>query len=522
MHNQQEQVFLLHEQDITAHKIASLASQHHASEYSCIKFGPNGSPVRYTPLSLQAPDVFAELRSRQVSWSQTQVWWHSTVTGDSPSSPVPVVLGPSGVLPNESESVSTGLAQELSKAMEEEFPKSGDSVPCQPFPSSIPTPHSHPIKTSSSHPINISMIIPSELLALISSHLLFTSTDDSSNAGVQIPIPSSQPTVFELPAPFTLDRLITTQSKSSHSKGASSLDPSFSQAVAASTLARHLHTRSHVTEALQAALNSGIPSLPDAQSSCDLAVSSVSVSVSLVKIPPLPPPDIPVPPFDSPKLLPLDSPGLQPPSFVLGNILLSSCPGKKVRLHGPVRGRSGVCRDLDADLQRMKDLGVRCIVCCLDDTELEFLGVPWAEYERATNKLGMDVLRLPTPEGLSPSLTPADLDRELTSLIQNYTLRGIPVLVHCRGGVGRAGVIACCWIIKLGLCGWFGAESPSELLPDDHAMPSSTSSAVRPDTLQLVEKVIAVVRRRRSVKAVETYEQVKFLVDFIEYLRSEH
>jgi hypothetical protein len=30
---------------------------------------------------------------------------------------------------------------------------------------------------------------------------------------------------------------------------------------------------------------------------------------------------------------------------------------------------------------------------CLDDTELEFLGVPWAEYERVTNRLGIDVLR---------------------------------------------------------------------------------------------------------------------------------
>lgn len=39
-------------------------------------------------------------------------------------------------------------------------------------------------------------------------------------------------------------------------------------------------------------------------------------------------------------------------------------------------------------------------------------------------------------------------------------------------------------------------------------------------TVQLVERVIAVVRRRRSLKAVETYEQVKFLVDFVEYLDS--
>jgi protein-tyrosine phosphatase len=140
-------------------------------------------------------------------------------------------------------------------------------------------------------------------------------------------------------------------------------------------------------------------------------------------------------------------------------------------------------------------------------------------YPQASPILKLFSFRLPTPEGLSPSLAPADLDRELTSLIQNYTLRGLPVLVHCRGGVGRAGVIACCWIIKLGLCGWFGADSSGPPLETD---PTTPTTAVRADTLDLVEKVISVVRRRRSVKAVETYEQAKFLVDFIEYLRQGH
>ena len=66
---------------------------------------------------------------------------------------------------------------------------------------------------------------------------------------------------------------------------------------------------------------------------------------------------------------------------VIGNMLLSSCPGKKstsldqfhsllrtsdissaVRLAGPVNGRTGVCRDLSRDLERMRLLGVGCIV----------------------------------------------------------------------------------------------------------------------------------------------------------------
>jgi hypothetical protein len=78
---------------------------------------------------------------------------------------------------------------------------------------------------------------------------------------------------------------------------------------------------------------------------------------------------------------------------LIGNLLLSSCPGKKgalggdrpqkcvaqtktwctdasfrklvldtVRLNGPIKGRGTIYRNLGVDLQRMKDAGVRCIV----------------------------------------------------------------------------------------------------------------------------------------------------------------
>jgi hypothetical protein len=45
-----------------------------------------------------------------------------------------------------------------------------------------------------------------------------------------------------------------------------------------------------------------------------------------------------------------------------GNLLLSSCPGKKVRLSGPVKGRAAICRDLRTDLFRIKEMGVGCVI----------------------------------------------------------------------------------------------------------------------------------------------------------------
>ncbi|KAJ3724962.1 hypothetical protein DFJ43DRAFT_1090032 [Lentinula guzmanii] len=546
--------------DVARDRIAQFASQHNRSEYSCLKYGPQGYPGRYIPLSVQSPQTFQDLRARQAEWSNVKVWWYSDRITEATS---PIVLGPSGASEVSSDSLSDDLAQQLFAAMDEQLPQA--TVEGNLTRSYSNGAQSHTIKTSSSHPINISAIIPVEILALLSSHLMFTSNGGSTEPPRASPSLYTQPTIFEVPLPFTLDRFVLSPTgypiPSFSSYPQNSKPPPLDSPE--TPLDPHLRTRSHVTEALQAALNSGIKSdsitpVEEPRATFHSNGSSVSLSIRLKSVPAQgliltppnlehsnleisPPVDIPSeatsetgPPTNEELQAEAQLPSVEPtptvcstpiPSFLLGNLFMSSCPGKKVRLKGPVKGRSGVCRDLSADLQRMKDLGVGCVVCCLDDTELEFLGAPWPEYQAATNKIGLDVLRLPTPEGLAPALTPSLLDKELTTLIQNYTLRGIPVLVHCRGGVGRAGVISACWILKLGLCGWpFNGLNPLALTSESlsTAIPCAGETSLKEDTLELAERVIAVVRRRRSVKAVETYEQVQFIVDFIEHLRSSH
>ena len=102
---------------------------------------------------------------------------------------------------------------------------------------------------------------------------------------------------------------------------------------------------------------------------------------------------------------------LHPPNLVeaktpkLGNLLLSSCPGKKVRLTGPLPagGRTGICRDLRTDLERYAtDYGVTTIINCLDDEELALLGAPWREYEVICKELGIAVIRFQMIEGHPP------------------------------------------------------------------------------------------------------------------------
>ncbi|CAH1765440.1 18125_t:CDS:2 [Entrophospora sp. SA101] len=170
----------------------------------------------------------------------------------------------------------------------------------------------------------------------------------------------------------------------------------------------------------------------------------------------------------------------------LGNLALSSCPGKKVRLNGPERGRATIKRDLDLDFQRLVSLGISMIICCLNDVELEFLGAPWPKYDETAQKHNIQIIRIPMIEGGCPdSLDQID---QVVLQIDQHIKQGKNVLGHCRGGVGRAGLVACCWLLKTQFC-----------LDADRA--------------------IQLVRMRRSSKAIETLQQVDFIVQYSNYVK---
>ncbi|GAN05360.1 conserved hypothetical protein [Mucor ambiguus] len=172
---------------------------------------------------------------------------------------------------------------------------------------------------------------------------------------------------------------------------------------------------------------------------------------------------------------------LQQSQQLRGNLCLSSCPGKKVRLSGPVRGRAAINRDLEQDFKRMKGYGITLLVCCLDDTELEFLGAPWPKYEKAALAHDMRIIRLPMVEGGCPKTLPEV--RNAVLQVNKEIYNGNNVLAHCRGGVGRAGLFAGCWLLENLLC-------------------------------RSVERTVHVLRERRSSKAIETYAQAEYLIRY--------
>lgn len=153
------------------------------------------------------------------------------------------------------------------------------------------------------------------------------------------------------------------------------------------------------------------------------------------------------------------------------------------------------------------------MILCLDDVELALLGAPWFEYEHIASQLGLDVLRLPMPEGFAgPDVESVRVD--MRRVVEEYTAQGRDVLVHCRGGLGRAGVIAACWALEVG---WLGAVPP--LGREGVQQGQSGRGGVERASLVLVERAVALLRRRRSTKAIETAEQVLFLLRYVEAMR---
>jgi hypothetical protein len=93
-----------------------------------------------------------------------------------------------------------------------------------------------------------------------------------------------------------------------------------------------------------------------------------------------------------------------------------------------------------------------------------------------------------------------------------------PDYIDTTGGVGRAGLTASAWALKMG----FVSPHPSlQMVADaskDHnqSLPTELEHQV---VMSMVERVIAMIRCRRGLKAIESFEQVHFLAAYVAWLR---
>jgi protein-tyrosine phosphatase len=148
-------------------------------------------------------------------------------------------------------------------------------------------------------------------------------------------------------------------------------------------------------------------------------------------------------------------------------------------------GRLAPGRSLDSDRRLRRDLevlarahGARLLVTLLEQPEIDELGALGREAHRA----GMEWVHFPIPDMWFPS----DMGRarKLVKRIVKALAAGEDVIVHCWGGLGRAGTIAAATLVARGLA---------------------------------PEAAIAAVRAARE-GAVQTFEQERFVADFAEAL----
>ena len=127
----------------------------------------------------------------------------------------------------------------------------------------------------------------------------------------------------------------------------------------------------------------------------------------------------------------------------LGKVGLTFAPGKK-----QADAQSGRWdRDLDTDLARLRDFHkTDHLVCLLEDHELQELQIQ--ELVAAAESRGTAVHRLPIRDGSTP---PDQALAQHVAKIAGWVSAGETVVIHCKGGLGRAGTVGGCVLRAAGL-----------------------------------------------------------------------
>lgn len=127
-----------------------------------------------------------------------------------------------------------------------------------------------------------------------------------------------------------------------------------------------------------------------------------------------------------------------------GAIGIAFCPGKKQPF-----GMSGAWdRDLDTDLDAIRDWGASAVVTLIEDHELEAMQV--TRMGQAVQARHMAWLHLPIRDVDIPGAAFEAAWETAGPGLRALLRDGFRIFVHCKGGIGRAGTIAARLLIELG------------------------------------------------------------------------
>jgi ADP-ribosylglycohydrolase/protein-tyrosine phosphatase len=159
-----------------------------------------------------------------------------------------------------------------------------------------------------------------------------------------------------------------------------------------------------------------------------------------------------------------------------GRLGITFCPGKK----GDSVFGAAWERDLDLDMDAIKAWGTSAVLSLIEDHEFEMLGVP--ELGQAVKARGIDWFHFPVRDLDTPADDTMERWATISAQLHGALERGGRIVVHCRGGLGRAGTIAALMLTERG---WSAPQAISDV------------RGVRPGALETAEQERWVTRRAR-------------------------
>lgn len=131
---------------------------------------------------------------------------------------------------------------------------------------------------------------------------------------------------------------------------------------------------------------------------------------------------------------------------VPGRIGITFCPGK----HQPEAWTGAWRRDLDLDLTAIKAWNATHLLTLIRTEEFRELSVD--ALPQKAEETGLRWHHLPITDGSVPDAAFETGWRQTGVLLQRALVEGHDVVVHCKGGLGRAGTIAARLLLELGEC----------------------------------------------------------------------
>lgn len=129
---------------------------------------------------------------------------------------------------------------------------------------------------------------------------------------------------------------------------------------------------------------------------------------------------------------------------IRADLYLSFAPGKK---QPTSRSKlTGWNRDVQEDLNTIKQHNVGLIIGLIEEHEYASLQIQ--DLATKANQMGIQFVKYPTVDN-TPFLNLQEID-QINDTIMRFMQAGESVLIFCKGGLGRTGMLAACFLVRHG------------------------------------------------------------------------